>query len=311
MKYILLALLLFYSYSVISQTDSTHVVVGTVIDKEREPMIGCYIYTMKDRKGGISCDIDGNYSIEVKVGDVLVFSYMGYKKEKRIYKGEKRIDIVLEEDCFEFSDYIVYYKSQRQYDASTALSRNDYLIDPKQDIQKGLISGLYLNSDNNLFQPQIGIRSGIGNIGGETKYVVNGIIDAPFNYADIFSTYVIRDAASAVIYGSATAPGGVINIKTEYPNSEANYIRAESRLEVEDAAILLPNNNRDNYRDALRTALVQHYDMKVSRFIPIRKAKLQLSGLISYDDIDGVIKGSDAQHFTSRVTLDFNFTLKI
>lgn len=304
-KYLLISLLLFLVSPAFAQIDSLHTLRGNVIDNLGEPIIGCYVGIKDNRLRYTMCDLDGNYTINVRIGEVIEFSFIGYKKKDTKYNGEERIDVALEEDCLELGDPVFYFKSTNMYDVSTSLSRNDYVVDIGQDMQKGLFSGLHLQTSANIFEPNINIRSGIGGIGGETKFVVDDIIDAPFHFSDLQSALPLRDAASAIVYGSATAPGGVINIKTERGNLDSRYISANIRSGIQNTGLLLPHNDRERYKSNLRAALVQHYDLKFENYFRSQHGALNASAFVSYDNIEGVIKDSDGERFTSRLKLKY------
>lgn len=305
MKYLLITLFFFCFQLAFAQDDSFKILKGTVRDDEGYEMIGCFVAINNARSRGTMCDIDGNYTIEVKVGETIEYSFVGYKKKEIKYNGEERIDIVLEEDCPDFGDPIFYFKWTNMYDVSTSLSRTDYRVDIGEDITKGLFSGLHLQTDGNIFDPNISIRSGIGGIGGETKFVVDGVADAPFNFSDIESAFVLRDAASAIVYGYATAPGGVINVGTESGNLNSRHISANIRSGVQNSALLLPHNDREVYKSNQGTALVQHYNLKFENYFRSQYGALNASAFVSYDNIKGVIKDSDGERFTSRLKLKY------
>ena len=76
----------------------TLTVTGRVVDEEHIPMFGASVWVKGTKRGAVA-DFDGNFSIEVSVGEVLEFSFLGYEKiERTIKEDTKKINITLKEE---------------------------------------------------------------------------------------------------------------------------------------------------------------------------------------------------------------------
>ena len=76
-------------------------VTGTVKDEKGEPLLGVLVL-IKGTQHGAATNMDGKYSIQVKVGDVLQYSFLGMKAvEKKITASSNRLDVVLNDDVQE------------------------------------------------------------------------------------------------------------------------------------------------------------------------------------------------------------------
>jgi len=315
MKYIFFLLFLSSSLSIIAQT---YIVKGTITDESQEPLIAVTVQ-VKGTARAVLCDLDGNYQIEVMNGDVLIFQYLGYIPQEIKCNGQTEINVRLAEDGNLLTDDPVYYSYPsiaKRIDMSSAVTQ---IVERTTDhravgqtnsleIINGMGTGFYLSQqDNNIFNPLAGIRSGIGNIGGEVKYVVDGIAGAPFNLADVLSIEVVKGSPSVLNYSNATAPGGIMYIETYNPGREGRSFEANAWIGVKEAISLLPNNDKKLYGEELQTALVQHYDIKFYDQRSLSNGPLNVAGFVSYDKIGGSIRGTNAQRLTPHLTFDYRF----
>jgi len=201
-------------------------VKGTVVsDKDSEPMIGVAILEQGTSNGTIT-DVDGNFSIQVKSNATLVVSYVGYNTQTIAVNGRNQIQIRLEEDSKLLDDVVVVgYGVQKKSDLTGAVAS------VKADELKGLSTtdaGAALQGKASGVQvinggapgdgASIRVRgysSNSGNIG--PLLIVDGVKVDNIQYLDpslIQSMEVLKDAASAAIYG-AQAGNGVVIITTK------------------------------------------------------------------------------------------------
>ena len=316
MKYFFLFILLYINIPLIAQT---YWVRGTITDnKNQEPLIGVTIHIKGTTEGKI-CDVDGNYSIKVKDGDILTFSYLEYETQEIKVHGQTKIDVQLSNNRSKWppDDAVTTYTPAAKRGHMASAVKQVKIVHRRSghtnslEILNGSATGLYVaKQSNNMFNSVSGIRSGIGNIGGETTYVVDGIAGAPFNLADILSLEIVKGAPSVPGYTNATAQGGVLYFQTD--NRPVDYVgrrfEANAWMGVKNAIALMPNNHKKNYNQELHSAFVQHYDIKFhDRRLFSQKRPLNISGFVSYDKIENTIKGTDGQHFSSRLTFDYRF----
>jgi Ca-activated chloride channel family protein len=235
MKKLLIVLCVIAISAVQAQTKK---ITGVVSDKDG-PLPGVSVL-IKGTTNGTDTDFDGKYEIEVKKGDVLVFSYLGYKTvKKRVRRSSKVINVVLKEGG-EILDEIVVTSYGRALNSSNAIA--SYTIDssgnrrPSQRLDKllqGAAAGVYVNTGTG--QPgssgNITIR-GTSSLNGniEPIYIVDGIpVDAKnfssLDQKNIKSVSVLKDTAATAVYGNRGA-NGVVIISTKNgftPKHELTY----------------------------------------------------------------------------------------
>lgn len=177
-------------------------------------------------KIGAATDFDGNYKIEAKTGDVLVFTFIGFKTQKVTVGTQKVISVTLQEETAELKEVVVIgYGSQKKTLVTNAVTQvsgesltKTNTTNALQALQ-GQAAGLQITSTSG--QPgeslNVVIR-GVGSTAGSNPlYVVDGILTGDISYlnnSDIESISVLKDAASAAIYGSQ-ASNGVVLVTTK------------------------------------------------------------------------------------------------
>jgi iron complex outermembrane receptor protein len=201
-------------------------VSGVVSDPDGEPLAGATIIE-KGTSNGTSTDIDGNYTLNVKEGKTLVFSYIGYDAQEVKAKAGT-LNVTLKENSALLDEVVVVgYGTMRRKDVTGSISTvnaKDLNVgaytDPGQLLQ-GKVPGLVVvqNSDPNGGVNSITLR-GASTLNGSTEplYVVDGIPGVSLNLvspSDIESIDVLRDASATAIYGSKAA-NGVIIITTKH-----------------------------------------------------------------------------------------------
>ena len=214
---------------------STHVVqqvnkcTGVVIDALGEPVIGAAVMVKGGTIGGVT-DIDGNFAIDgVKSGDVLQISFVGYKTQEVVWKGGV-IKITLEEDSQLLNEVVVVgFGTQKKANLTGAVATlgNDVIasrpVNSVVDAMQGMIPGMNfsIGSGGGALNStaKFNIR-GTGTIGSGSSVSPLVLIDGmegdlnAVNPQDIDNISVLKDAASASIYGSRAA-GGVILVTTK------------------------------------------------------------------------------------------------
>ncbi|WP_417884927.1 SusC/RagA family TonB-linked outer membrane protein [Zunongwangia sp.] len=198
---------------------------------------------IKGTTNGTTTDFDGNYKIEnVTLKDSLTFSYLGFITKVVPINGRKTINIALSTDAQQLSDVVlVGYTSQKRTDITGAVSVVDMKeinkqpqANPIQALQ-GRLPGVQITTDGSPSggNTSISIR-GIGTLNNtDPLYVIDGIPTKSgmheLNPNDIKSIQVLKDAASASIYGSR-ASNGVIIITTKKGTSGKMRINLDSYI---------------------------------------------------------------------------------
>ena len=216
-----------------SRTLSLKVVSGTVVDASGLPVIGAGVLIEGTSTGAVT-DENGKYSIEVPSGDsILEFSCMGYQTLKVSLDGRRVMDVTLREDT-QFLDEVVVvgYGTQKKVNLTGSVSMvgsDEISARPISSVSsglQGLLPGVTVVNPNG--QPgesntTIRVR-GIGTIGNANPLIlidgVEGDISA-INPEDIESVSVLKDAASASIYGSRAA-NGVLLVTTKKVNKASD-----------------------------------------------------------------------------------------
>lgn len=199
-------------------------VTGTVTSAaDGEPLIGATVM-VKGTANGTSTDIDGNYSIKTETGAVLTFTYVGMTTREETVTGS-RLDVALLENSEVLDEVVVVgygVQKKKLVTGATAQIKGDEIAkmnttSPLQAMQ-GQLPGVNIASESG--QPGSGMKvtiRGLGTVGNAAPlYLIDGIGGdiSTLNPADIESIDVLKDAASAAIYG-AQAANGVVLITTK------------------------------------------------------------------------------------------------
>lgn len=202
-------------------------VTGKVKDKATgEPIVGATISVPGTSIGTIS-DIDGNYSLKVDEGSTLLYSFIGYTDDKQVAQHSGTLDVTLAESTIQLNDVVVVgYGVQKKVNLTGAVSmvKGDALENrPISNVGtglQGLLPGVTITSSSGQpgAVPDIKIR-GVSTINSSTSplILIDGVAGGDMNLlnpGDIESVSVLKDAASASIYG-ARAANGVILITTK------------------------------------------------------------------------------------------------
>lgn len=338
---------------------STQPIKGTIKDATtNEPMIGVSVVEKGTTNGTIT-DIDGAYTLSVKENSTLIFSFLGYKQQSIAIGNRSTIDVLLEEDVHQLSEVVaIGYGSARKQDLSMAVSTiqiDESMKSRPSDFNtllQGRVSGLTIQSAGGdpLKAGTISIRGrgSRGNDGDPSSgdgilYVVDGVPNAPFNMADVESVTVLKDAASAAIYGASVGSGGVIIITTKQAQAGKakvslniyqgiqnvskipDVLSAEQYNQVWARAIadkspgsssVLPtvanpqiypygNVTRTKWLDEVfRTAYQQHYDLNITGGTDVIKALTS----VSYDRNEGILLNTYKESLNAKMNLDFQLT---
>ncbi|OJW13389.1 MULTISPECIES: SusC/RagA family TonB-linked outer membrane protein [unclassified Mucilaginibacter] len=205
------------SLVVTAQTKHSGKVTGS---DDKLPVVGASVL-LKGTTIGTQTDVNGNYSIAVKPGDVLVFTYLGYTTKEVTVGQSETINVVLQSANNSLSEVVVTgYTAQRKKDIAgsvTTVNVNDAKSVPTvstESLLQGQAAGVSVVTQG---APgagaQVNIR-GIGNFGNSSPlYVVDGLQTSSIsniNPNDIESISVLKDAGAAAIYGVSGGNGVVV-----------------------------------------------------------------------------------------------------
>lgn len=243
-RFVALAALLLCSVSFVLAQGPVKV-TGKVVDGMGEPMIGVSILE-KGTTNGVITDIDGNYSLSVGEGATIVFSYIGYvTQELQAVAGT--LNVTLKEDSQALDEVVVVgYGVQKKSSVTGAISQvkaedmeNRTITSPMQAMQ-GKTAGvtIFQTSGAPGQSPTIRVRGVSSNAGSDPLYVVDGVRLSDISGIDpndIASMEVLKDAASAAIYG-AEAGNGVVLITTKKGKAGQGSITYDFQISAQSLA---------------------------------------------------------------------------
>lgn len=197
---------------------------GKIVDDQNEPMIGVSVLE-KGTSNGVTTDLDGNYQLSVRQGSTLVFSYIGYVSQEHTVSSST-LNITMKEDVQALDEVVVVgYGVQRKSSLTGAVSSvksedmEARTITRAEQALQGKTAGVQVLSASAKpgASPSVRIRGVSSNGSSDPLYVVDGRIAndiGGIDPNDIESMDVLKDGASAAIYGAA-AGNGVVLITTK------------------------------------------------------------------------------------------------
>lgn len=227
---LVLVALLFFNIAVFAQTKTVSGVVVSATDNM--PIPGVNVIVLKTTKG-TTTDFDGGFKIDVKSGDVLQFSYIGYVSKTVIVSNQSTINVSLAEDIAALDEVVVVgYGTLKKSTVTSSIStyKNENMdqlpVSRVDQALQGKVAGVQIQNTSSAAgeSPVIRIRGQASiNASPDPLVVVDGqpIDDglASINMADVQDVSVLKDASSAAIYGSRGA-NGVILVTTKSGSSK-------------------------------------------------------------------------------------------
>lgn len=333
-------------------------VSGTIRDDQNNPLPGVSII-IKGTTQGTTSDANGSYALSASPESVLTFSFIGFVSQDVPVNNRSIVDVVMASDITQLGEVVVVgYGEQKKANLTGAVASvnlDDVRSLPASNtasLFQGRMAGVTVSNFTGQpgnDDPQIRIR-GIGtfNSGAEPLVIVDGV-QSQINQvpvSDIESISVLKDAASAAIYGVRAANGVVIiktkrgkagqtrvslqgNIAFQNPIVEPDFLKSWDWAAVRnewniasggtatytDAQIQAMRDgsdpdqfaNTDWWDEAFRTAVMQTYDAAVSG--GSEHVKFMVS--TQYMDQQGVLIGTDADRATIRSNIDIDATSKL
>jgi TonB-linked SusC/RagA family outer membrane protein len=336
-------LFIFFSGSLIAQNLT---VKGNITDNTGETVPGVNI-SVKGTALGTASGSDGNYSISVPNGNsVLVFSFIGYVTQEISVNNRTIINPILQEDVFQLSEVVaIGYGTARKADLSTAVStlKVDQTMKSRPSNLSSILQGqlpgvtIQFNGGDPLSGQTYNIRGKGSRDSDGILWVVDGVPGAPYNMEDVETITVLKDAASAAIYGASVGSGGVIVITTKQAKEGKMKVDVNVSHSFQNAAKLpkvlnsqqlnkvwkdvtslstvmgLPDEKnaaiypygaetRTDWLDEIfRTGELQHYAVSLTGGTETIKA----FGSVSYDRNDGLLLNTYREQFGGKLGLDF------
>ena len=330
------------------------IITGIIKDQEGYPIIGANVFEINNTTNGTVSDIDGNFTLEVQDNASIRISYIGYFEQIVKTADKTNFNIVLEEDTKTLDEVVVVgYGTQKKANLTGSVSSIDAqslerrpIISTSASLQ-GMAPGVTVTTQTG--SPggdggQISIR-GISSFGGSDNsplILVDGAAITSLDMIDanlIESISVLKDAASASIYGSRAA-NGVILVTTKRSSKESfsvnykGYIGKQQEIDIPEVAdgevfmnffnIANTNDNGYNlYSDEEIAEFREKYKANPSNYdwqseilsgsgfthnhfisLMASSPKIRVMPSFSYSSQDGIIKNTGFERHVFRNNMD-------
>lgn len=257
---------------------------GTVTDATTgEPLIGVSIL-VKGTQGGTITDTDGKFSLAVNNGEILEVSYIGYKKESIVIKGQQVLNIAMHADSEILDEVVVVgYGSQKKVNLTGSVATVDFsdktLSRPVTTVSSalsGMAAGLNVmqtTSKPNSESSSVLIR-GNGTLNDSSPLILVDGMEMSLNEInpnDIATISVLKDAASCAIYGNRGA-NGVILVTTKRGNDGKINVTYSGKFSYNTPANLIHMvANYANYMELMNEASINSGQTQIFNGSTIKK----------------------------------------
>ncbi|MBC9930531.1 TonB-dependent receptor [Chitinophaga qingshengii] len=330
----------------------TRHITGRVTTENNEPIPGVTVW-VKGTKNRAVTDGEGRYSLTIDTENpVISFSYVGYQTTELTPGSSNTLNLVMKNGNTALDEVVVIgYGTAKKSDLSAAVAtvpdmkqiKERPVMDVANMIQ-GKVPGITVvsNGGHTSDANNVVIR-GVGSRGKESVlYVVDGVPNAPFNPADVESITVLKDAASAAIYGAFSGAAGVILVTTRQASKglpQVQYtsfvgakqawrtlqsLRAEDEAKVSNLAYanagrpplpgwdatLNPNDQvtrTDWMKEIFRTGMIQRHNISVNagtdKFSTLFQAR--------YEDEQGTLLNTYNKNISLRFNANYEISKKV
>ncbi|MDR2652457.1 MAG: SusC/RagA family TonB-linked outer membrane protein, partial [Prevotellaceae bacterium] len=318
----------------VGYTQQKRTVNGKVVEAlSNTPLSGTTI-NVKGTNSAVISNADGNFSITVAAGDVLVFYFMGYATQEIVVSDQSQIDVFMVEEINKLDDLVVIgYGTTTKKEVTGSVSsinsddfKNGNITDPIQLLQ-GQIAGLNIirpdgGDPNGSFQIQL---RGITTMRGGTSplIVIDGVVGgdlASLSSNEIQTIDVLKDGSAAAIYGTR-ATNGVILITTKKATPGTSKLEFSSYIALQTVDKKPEMLNADEFRAALtryglsnssdhgastdwfdqvtQSPLTQNYELSSSG----GTSSLSYRAAVSWTKDEGLVKKSSKENLRTRINV--------
>lgn len=331
----LLGVLIFFFSAAYAQNAQ---VAGKITDVAGDPLIGVSV-VQKGTTNGTVTDFDGNYQLSLPAGNVISFSYIGYTTQEVTVNDQTVVNIILEEDTRALDELVVVgYGVQKKSSVTGAISQvkpediQNRTISNAQQALQGKTAGVQVIQTSAApgSSPTVRVRGYSSNVSSNPLYVVDGVRLSDISGIDpndIASMEVLKDAASAAIYG-AEAGNGVVLITTKKGKAGQGKISYDFQYSSQSLANIPKMLNAEQYIDYMvesntftQDYLLQNWNGVTNTAwadVAFENSNMQRHNIafmngneksnyylsLSYLDDDGIVKG-DADSY-QRLTATIN-----
>lgn len=316
---------------------------GKVVDELNEPIIGVSVFE-KGTSNGTITDLDGSYVLSVKEGTVIVYSYIGYvTQEKKAVTPV--MNISLKEDSKTLEEVVVVgYGVQKKSSVTGAISQvkaedmQNRTISNAPAALQGKTAGVQVIQTSAApgASPTVRVRGYSSNVSSDPLYVVDGIRLSDISGLDpndIASMEVLKDAASAAIYG-AEAGNGVILITTKKGKAGQGKITYDFQWSTQSLARVPKMLNAEQYIDYMvesntftESYLLNNWDGVTNTSwtdVAFENSQMQKHNVsftnggdkgnyylsLTYLDNDGIVKGDADVYKRLTATINSEYDIK-
>ena len=349
-QFLLIILCSFFCLGASAQT----IIKGTVVSKiDGMPIPGATIIPNDESSKGTTTDFDGNFTVNVATNSgVITVSYIGYKSTTLKYVEGSHLNIEMEEEINALEEVLLIgYGSAKKGDITSAIAKVENIktissrpVTNFTDFLQGNLPGVTVlqQGGDPSAAGRIVIR-GQGSLADESPLtVVDGVpyYGPPINPNDIKSVSVLKDAASAAIYG-AQAASGVIVIETKNGIKGKPVVSVDMYTAFQSATNLpsalnakqqadiynLAADNSGKPRQSAHNATENPWGQvtrtdwvdEIFRDAPIYNANVNVNGAsdnvnyltsFNYNKKEGVLVGTQSERYSVRVKTDIDVTDK-
>ena len=303
---------------------------GVVLEgSSNQPLPGVNVL-VAGTTNGTTTDFDGNFTLtNIKKGDKIVFSYIGFKDETLTYENQTTVTITLQENQQELKDVVVIgYGTTTKKDATGSLQSittkdfNKGSIVSADQLLTGKAPGVRITNNGGQpdSAPNIRIRGGASlNANSSPLIVIDGIpvdnttpagVSNPLsliNPNDIESFTILKDASAAAIYGSR-ASNGVIIITTKKGSSGAPEFNYSSNVTIGKVGKKIDMMNGKQF-----TNFIQTYHPSLTNSLGIDDPSTAVIDDLSTPEVEGrILSNTDWQDaiYRTSISTDHNFSAK-
>ena len=304
--------------------------------------------TIKGTNRGTTTDASGDYTLSVPdAGGTLVFSFIGYKSIEQAIGNRAIVNVVMDADDKTLSEVVVVgYGTQKQREVTGAVASvgtreiSQVAVTGLDQALQGRMAGVQVTQNSGEPGGSVSIKiRGVGSLssGTEPLYVVDGVPLAvglnAINPNDIERIDVLKDAASAAIYGSR-GTNGVVLVTTKRGKAGKTLVSFDAYAGVQNAAKRIkllngpefarlandnlrnaglatnpdwdtPNQPSYDWQDAVfQQSSIQNYNLSISG--GSERSRTFFSG--GYFRQGGIIVGSDYSRYTARLNTDYDLS---
>ena len=340
-KWLLAMLFLFAPVSLLLA--QTKVKVRGQVSDANGPLVGASVIEF-GTTNGVTTDVEGRYTLTVPEGATLLFSYIGYVSQE-LTATEGVHDITLKEESTRLDDVVVVgYGVQKKSSGTGAISQvkpedlQNRSITNAQSALQGKTAGVQIIQTSSApgASPTVRVRGFSSNTSSNPLYVVDGIrltSISGIDPNDIASMEVLKDAASAAIYG-AEAGNGVVLITTKKGSRGKGKLTYDFQYSLQSLARIPKMLNSEQYIEYMTEGSILSRDFMLSNWdgrtntswtdVAFETSTMQKHNIaftngnergsyylsLSYLDNDGIVKGNADTYERLTATINGEYEIK-